>query len=127
MKKHWAEQTGLILFTENYEACVQFYCDLVGLEIMYAKPGLTCFSFGTSYLMVESDGVASASEKSFAQNAVTLRFNVKDVAECAAMLKERGADIQVHHWSWGVTALFLDPDGNRVELKDHFDGSFAKS
>lgn len=122
MTEHWAEQTGLILFTENYEDCVRFYRDVVELDILFAKDSLTCFSFGTSYLMVETDGVAVAGEKSFAQNAVTLRLNVKDVAERADLLRQRGADVTIHQWDWGVTGLFLDPDGNRVELKDHAGG-----
>lgn len=121
----WFEQPGLILFTENYEACLGFYRDTLGLNQVYQKRGLTVLQFGSAYLMVETSGVASTGMKSHAQNPVTLRFNVADVESTAEMLRGRGVEVAVHHWDWGITGLMLDADGNRVELKDHFDGYFA--
>jgi len=125
MSGQWIEQTGIILFTEQYMKCVAFYRDVIGLEILFSKDSLTCFQFGSGYLMVESGGVASQHEKTFAQNAVTLRLNVKDVMQCAELLRQRGAEVKVNEWDWGTTGLLLDPDGNRVELKNHHDGFFA--
>lgn len=119
MPPDWFEMAGLILFTENYQACLDFYGGALGLEPVFSKPGLTTFQFGAGYLMVETDGVASRCEKTFAENPVTLRFNVADVEAAAAMLRARGVDVDVQRHDWGITGLMLDPDGNRVELKDH--------
>ncbi|MEM6767995.1 MAG: hypothetical protein AAF655_23880 [Bacteroidota bacterium] len=49
------DKTGFILYTINYEACLHFYGEILGLPILYKKETLTCFDFHGSYLMVEID------------------------------------------------------------------------
>ncbi len=51
---------------------------------------------------------------------MTLRFNVADIDTAIDMLRDRGVTVDVHTWSWGVTGHFLDPDGNRCEIRDPF-------
>jgi lactoylglutathione lyase len=68
--------------------------------------------------MVETGGQASSEGKSRQQNPVTLRFNVADIEAAAAMLRARGVGVQVRHRR-RITGDFLDPDGNRCELRDH--------
>lgn len=112
---------GVIVFTEHYEACVAFYRDVLQLEIMHRidRDGerLTTFAYGGAYLMIETGGVASEQAKSMAQNPTKLRFNVPDVKLAAAELAERGVHVEVLEHSWGDTAEFLDPDGNRCALR----------
>ncbi len=115
----WFERSGLILFTENYREAVGFYRDVLELRVEEEKEGLTRFTFGSGYLMVETGGHAAADEKTRAQSPVTLRFNVFDVEKAAAMLRARGVPVTIRHWSWGITGHFRDPDNNRLELKDH--------
>jgi lactoylglutathione lyase len=108
---------GLILFTENYEACVDFYGRVLALSVWFAKPTLTCFRFGPAYLMVESGGVAAPGEKPRNMSPVVLRLNVTDVESACAELRERGmTDAQVTRFPWGNIVHFLDPDGNSVQL-----------
>lgn len=121
----WLEQPGLILFTENYDACVRFYRDTLGLEVSADKGHLIVVRFGSGYLMIEDKGVAVPSGKTRAQSPVTLRFNVADVEAVAARLRTAGVAIEVATFAWGTTGAFLDPDGNRCELRNHFDGFFA--
>lgn len=49
-------QAGIILFTENYARCVDFYGAVLGLEQLHQidRPGetLTTFALGGAYLMV---------------------------------------------------------------------------
>ena len=116
----WFEQTGIILFVEHYERCVAFYRDVLELPIEEQKPDLIRFGFGGAYLMVERGGVAHAEGKSRAQNPTTLRFNVADIDKAIAWLQAKGIAPQVRRWDWGITANFLDPDGNHVELRDPF-------
>ncbi len=76
---------GIILFTQNYEDCVEFYGSVLGLEILHEidREGerLTTFSLGGTYLMIETDGVASeGAAKTVAQNPTKFRFNVPDVS-----------------------------------------------
>jgi lactoylglutathione lyase len=61
-------RSGIILYVEHYDECVSFYRDKVLLPVEYVKESLTCFTFGTAYLMVEQDGVSSSTKKTIAQN-----------------------------------------------------------
>lgn len=125
-----AQQTkafGIILFTQNFEACTKFYRDLLGLEVWFEKPGLICLHYGEGYLMVETDGVAQDGHKTPAQNPTILRFNVDDVAAMAAQLQSVGIDVEIKSFDWGTIGLFSDPDGNLCELKDATDPFFQRT
>jgi len=116
------QRTGIILNTHNYDACVAFYRDLFGLRVLYEKEDgdfrLTCFEFGGSYLMVETEGVARAGEKTIAQNPTKLRFNVADIESAQVLVTKHGIDAEIEHYEWGDTINISDPDGNRVGIRD---------
>ena len=121
----WLAQPGIILFTENFDACVHFYRDLLELPVRFDKGHLITLEFGSGYLMIEKDGFATPGGKTPAQNPAVLRFNVSDVQVAAAMLRSRGIGVEVQTFDWGTIGAFLDPDGNRCELKNQTDGFFA--
>ncbi|ATG37794.1 hypothetical protein PhaeoP23_03717 (plasmid) [Phaeobacter piscinae] len=112
---------GIILFTENYEECVEFYGSALELKTLHKidRPGerLTTYLLGDTYLMVESGGVSSNSAKTIEQNPTKFRFNVADVLETSAFLKGKGIDVRVFEHTWGITAEFADPDGNLCALR----------
>jgi lactoylglutathione lyase len=110
-------QVGIILFTEHYESCVTFYRDQVRLPVTHVQATLTTFAFGTGYLMVEQGGVAARTGKSRSQNPTVLRFDVLDVQGAARTLRLRGVMVEICECEWGVIGVFLDPEGNRCELK----------
>jgi lactoylglutathione lyase len=115
---------GLILFTENYQACLEFYTRVLGLSVWYEKAELTCLRFGPVYLMVEHGGVAAAGEKPRSMSPVVLRLNVSDIEQACAELRARGvAGAQVTHFPWGKIVHFLDPDGNSVQLCEWPEGA----
>ena len=116
---------GIILFTQNFAACVAFYRDTLGLPVWFEKPGLVCLRFGTGYLMIETDGVAAPGRKSMAQNPTVLRFNVADVRATARLLEEAGVPVRITDYDWGTVGTFVDPDGNTCGLKDADDPFFA--
>jgi lactoylglutathione lyase len=118
--RDWFERTGIILFVEHYERCAAFYREVLELPVEEEKPSLVRFKFGGAYLMVERGGVARVEGKSRAESPVTLRFNVADIDVAVSWLRTRGVAAQVHRWEWGITANFLDPDGNHVEIRDRF-------
>lgn len=116
------QQAGVILFARRFEACIAFYRDRLQLPELFRKTGLVCLRMGAGYLMLEQDAAAAnetGGAKSRAQNPTILRFNVPDVAGSAAWLEERGISVVVQHWEWGTIGVFMDPDGNRCELKNH--------
>jgi lactoylglutathione lyase len=112
---------GIILFTQNYDECVAFYGSTLELKTLHKinRPDekLTTFLLGDVYLMVENGGVASDETKTIEQNPTKLRFNVPDVAATSASPKKKGVDVNVIEHSWGVTAEFVDPDGNLCALR----------
>ena len=70
--------------------------------------------------MVETGGRAVPDGKPREQNLFVLRFNVADFAATAEMLRGRGLTVDVQSWDWGTIGVFLDPDGNRCELRNSF-------
>ena len=109
------QETGLILFVNDYEKSRAFYRDQVGLPVRFEKEKLTCFQFGGSYLLVEP----LWGEKRLPtpnNNSPVLRLNVEDVDSALQNLRERGIEAAKMEFEWGVTGQFKDPDGYAVEL-----------
>ena len=117
------ERTGIILFTENYDECVEFYSRRLGLPVINVLDNehskLTTLRFGEdTYLMIETNGSAVTNGKTIDQNPVFLRFNVEDVERVAQQLEESDIPVRVRHEVWGTIGDFLDPDGNRCSLRE---------
>lgn len=112
---------GIILFTQNYEECVEFYSLALELKTLHTidrlGEKLTTFLLGDTYLMVETGGVASDETKTLEQSPTKLRFNVPDVLATSAALKNKSIDVNVIEHTWGTTAEFVDPDGNLCALR----------
>lgn len=115
-------RTGVILNTDNYDACVSFYEKVFDFEVIYREKNdtfqLTCFEFGDSYLMIETGGHANPAGKSVSENPAKLRVNVADIQEALATLRSHGIDSEIKHNTWGLTIDIHDPDGNRIGIRD---------
>jgi lactoylglutathione lyase len=115
-------RTGIILNTENYERCVSFYRDVLGLKALFSKHDgddrLTCFHFGGAYLMVETGGYANPAGKSIQENCVKLRLNVQNLEAARQHLITHGIDAVITKFSWGSTINLHDPDGNRIGIRE---------
>ncbi len=116
-------KAGIILFTQKYEECVDFYGRILELEFLHRidRPGerLTTFLLGDTYLMVETGGVAHDGVKPVEKSPVKFRFNVPDVKSTADELRNKGISVKVIDHTWGTTAEFSDPDGNRCALRSN--------
>lgn len=119
-----AETVGIILGTERFDTCVEFYHRTLGLPVWFVKDGLVCLRFGSGYLMIETGGMARDGRKGNDENPTILRFNVEDVRSAADALHSRGVDVTVKTFDWGTVGTFVDPDGNVCELKDAGDPFF---
>lgn len=112
---------GVILNTEKYRQCVEFYGEVLSLPILHKidRPNeqLTCFDLGGVYLMVETGGKSHVGGKSIENCPTKFRFNVVDVERIAEDLRRKGVSIEVRNYDWGTTAEFADPDGNRCALR----------
>lgn len=114
-------KAGVILNTQKYQECVNFYGKVLGLEILHKidRPGerLTTFLLGDVYLMVETGGVSQAGVKTMETCPTKFRFNVSDVEAACNELQGKGLDLEIVNHTWGITAEFSDPDGNRCALR----------
>jgi lactoylglutathione lyase len=119
------ETCGIILGTENFDACARFYRDIIGLPVWYVKSKLVCLRFGDGYLMIETGGKASSQIKLNNESPTMLRFNVEDVRAAAKQLTERGVTVKIAEYDWGTVGTFTDPDGNKCELKNADDPFFS--
>lgn len=112
------KKTGIILYTENYEATVEFYKKAFDLPILYKKERLTCLDFNGSYLMIELDDEASLKNKHKESRAkFCVRFNVEDVKKACQKLEENNINYEYYEFDWGQLAKFKDPDGNFVGIR----------
>ncbi len=116
-------RTGNILYTENYQQCVSFYKDVFDLKILFKQAHddfqLTCFDLKDgSYLMVETGGCANLPNKSIAQNATKLRFNVRDIHQAREQLKAYHIPFTFRQEDWGDCIDLFDPDGNRIGIRE---------
>ncbi len=104
------QETGLILFVKNYEKCVRFYSEKIGLRVRFQKAGLVNFDLGNGYLLIEK-----GKRKSGFQNGA-LRINVAHVLKTAQALQKRGVKVNFYSASWGDIGELKDPDGNPIQL-----------
>ena len=117
------KETGIILFCENYELVLKFYMEQMGLRLRQRGNELAILDFGGSYLMIENGGFASAKEKTKSQNAIVIRFNVHDFDSTVEQLASKGIPIEVRRFHWGTVGVIIDPEGNRIEIKDWSDAA----
>jgi lactoylglutathione lyase len=97
-------RTGIILYTINYQRCVNFYQSILGLTIMFETDALTCFQFGDSYLMVEIDD-ENVAESIYKERVKTcLRMNVPDVRAFADKIIAKNVAVDYREHSWGTVA-----------------------
>lgn len=115
-------RTGIIINTEHYEACVKFYKDVFNLPILNQKEEgnfkLTCFAFGDSYLMIETEGVAKPEGKSIKESPTKLRFNVSNIEDALKSIHSHGISAKIETLDWGSTINLFDPDGNKIGIRD---------
>ncbi|MBD2843858.1 VOC family protein [Paenibacillus sp. IB182496] len=112
------KETGFILFLENYEENLSFYTEKLGLNVRERKDGMSKLDFGGSYLMIENNGVLNLNEKNRAQNPTVIRIEVQNFDETINELEKRKVNIEVRKFNWGKIGVIIDPEGNRIEIKD---------
>ena len=117
-------KTGIVLYTINYNECVEFYQKILELEKLFNNNALTCFRFGESYLMVEIANEYKTPESENFRIRTCLRMNVHDVKTIAKKLMSKDVEVDYQEHSWGTVAKFLDPDGNLCAFRDS--ASFEK-
>ncbi|ELY1979468.1 VOC family protein [Flavobacterium psychrophilum] len=111
------DRTGIILYVTKYEACVDFYKNILGLKILFDTKVLTCFEFGNAYLMVELDD-EKPNDNELQRIKTCLRMNASNVKYFAEKLSNHNIPVNYQEHSWGTIVKFFDPDGNLCAFKD---------
>jgi lactoylglutathione lyase len=102
------------LYVRDMERSLAFYRDLLGIPLEGdAQWAETTFAGGTRFaLHAAHDGVGTLSS-----GTVHVDFEVADVDEAAALLRERGVDVrEPMREEWGTALEVVDPDGYTVSL-----------
>lgn len=113
------DRTGIILYVTAYKACIEFYQQVLGLNIIFQNDVLTCFDFDGTYLMVEIDDTPDLPPRTEQEaDRMCLRMNVADVKEFTRRLDAHQIPYRYGEYDWGTIAKFRDPDGNLCAFKD---------
>ena len=112
------DRTGIILNTINYEACVNFYENTLGLTKIFETDSLTCFNFDASYLMVEFDNENIGTTIDSERFKTCLPLNEANVKALSDMLIKKNVKVDYQEHTWGTIVKFLEPDSNLCAFKD---------
>lgn len=117
------------IFVDNYEDCLQFYRDTLGLEVTFTSPidryaELT--KGGTKLTLMCNNKIkeyfGNQTQVSFGQkdDAIALCFQVPNVDEACKYLEQKEVEIVSPPWNfldWGIKiAQVRDPEDNLIQL-----------
>jgi predicted enzyme related to lactoylglutathione lyase len=108
------------LYVEDLVACVSFYRDLVGLPLRRQRADSAHFDAGNGALFeLMSGGKASSSPKGTDRQPIVLGLRVDDLESVMLDMKAKGVHFtdDVGEYKGTRWAQFLDPEGNRLEIK----------
>ena len=112
------DRSGIILFVEHYDACINFYANVLALPVQFSTADLNMFKFAGFYLMEERGGVACTKGKEVVDNPCILRMNIADVAKAAETVQRFAVEVVCKEYDWGSIAKFTYPNGNICEFQD---------
>jgi catechol 2,3-dioxygenase-like lactoylglutathione lyase family enzyme len=119
------------LYVCNYEACLQFYRDILGFETTFVSEYDGCAELNTGETkltllkrhnleeMLERANLVSGTKSN---DGIVLSFTVNNLNEVYKQLKAQGVAFINHEpWNfpdWGFLSIFCrDPDGNIIEIQ----------
>lgn len=115
------------LLIQDYQACLQFYRDILGFTVTWDDGDYAGFQDGDMRLaifkremMSEAIGTTEKISNVIGQDKFVLIFEVSDVDNYYRQLTEKGvqfAKVPQDYPGWGIrAAYFRDPDGNLIEI-----------
>ena len=119
------------VFVSDQDKALDFYTNALGLEQRVDNPTpdgprfLTVGVPGQDFQLVLWPGTPGEGQPAFGRAPAAYTIEVGDCREAFATLKSRGVNFEtdVLENSWGLTALFQDPDGNRLQLREGRDAA----
>lgn len=105
----------ITLWVNEYDACLAFYRDVLGLPLETADDNFAQFATQGAKLYLHRLGTKSP----LRSRALEIHFEVTDVDAVYCKLLERGVQFehQPANMPWGTRmAAFRDPEGNAIEI-----------
>jgi len=114
------------VFVTDQERALDFYTNVLGLEQRVDNPTpdglrfLTVGIRGQDFQLVLWPGTPGKAQPTQGRIPATYTIETEDCRQAYAELKARGVEFEteVLEYPWAYTAVFLDPDGNRLQLRE---------
>ena len=113
------------LFVNDQDKALDFYANVLGFEkrVDNPTPGgprfLTIGVQGQDFELVLWPGTPGQGQPVFGRASAAYTLEVGDCRKMYETLKSRGVkfETEVLEYPWGYVAVFQDPDGNRLQLR----------
>ena len=114
------------VFVSDQDRALHFYTDVLGLEQRADNPTsdgprfLSVAVTGQDFQLVLWPGTPGEAQPVDGRIPAAYTIEVSDLREMFEALKSRGVkfDTEVLEYPWGYVAVFQDPDGNRLQLRE---------
>jgi predicted enzyme related to lactoylglutathione lyase len=114
------------VFVTDQERALDFYTNVLGLEQRVDNPTpdglrfLTVGIRGQDFQLVLWPGTPGKAQPTQGRIPATYTIETEDCRQAYEELKARGVEFEteVLEYPWAYTAVFLDPDGNRLQLRE---------
>ena len=114
------------VFVTDQERALDFYTNVLGLEQRVDNPTpdglrfLTVGVRGQDFQLVLWPGTPGKARPTQGRIPATYTIETEDCRQAYEELKARGVEFEteVLEYPWAYTAVFLDPDGNRLQLRE---------
>lgn len=110
------QRTNTILYCHHWAETVAFYRDVFDFTINFQNEWFVEFRITDSAYLSVADARRATIESVNGQG-ITLAWQVADVKEAHAALKQQGIAVTDIRSKWGAHLFYLhDPEGHRIEL-----------
>lgn len=114
------------VFVTDQDRALDFYTNVLGLEKRIDSPNadgprfLTVGVSGQDFQLVLWPGTPGRAQPVHGAIPATYTIETPDIRKAFEALKSRGVkfDTEVREFPWGRIAVFQDPDGNRLQLRE---------
>lgn len=113
------------VFISDQDKALDFYTNVLGFEKRVDSPTpdgprfLTVAVTGQDFELVLWPGTPGQGQPVYGRVSAAYTIMVSDCRKMFEVLKARGVkfDTEVLEYPWGYVAVFQDPDGNRLQLR----------
>jgi predicted enzyme related to lactoylglutathione lyase len=110
----------------DQDRALDFYTNVLGMELRVENPTpdgprfLTVGVEGQDFMLVLWPGTPGQAQPVQGRVPASVTIEVDDIRKAFEELKSRGVEFEtdVLEFPWGYVALFEDPDGNRLQIRE---------